>query len=233
VLSSQLEDMLFRIRFAALEPVTNSLLHNSLILYSEPIKTVSKPDQINKKKTGQKRKNPTEKIYEMMGEMGSDIKQLLQLVSSNSDSASLPKKVLGKRKREELIIEDEKPAKKMKEETVEDKLTNAVTSLQKLNSSERISSVRNFVRSVAPQALGQLSDLVQLLQVEIQAAHLPNNAMIVSEDTRVTPQRPAGSEIVFHDQSANGFPFSLSEFGIENTEQLDALFYDCLNTEAK
>ena len=55
---------------------------------------------------------------------------------------------------------------------------------------------------MAPQALGQLSDLVQLLQVEIQAAHLPNNAMIISEDTRVTPQRPAGSEIVFHDQAA-------------------------------
>jgi len=225
--------MLFRIRFAALEPVTNSLLHNSLVLYSEPIKTVSKPDQIFKKKTGQKRKNPTEKIYEMMSEMGGDIKQLLQLVSSNSDNASLPKKVLGKRKREELIIEDEKPAKKIKEESTEDKLAGTFNSLQKLNNGERISSVRNFVRSVAPQSLGQILDLVQLLQVEIQAAHLPNNTMVVSEDTQVTPQRLTGAEVAFHDQAAANFPLSFSEYGIETNEQLDAFLHDCFSTDAK
>jgi len=52
VLSSQLEDMFFRIRFTAYDSVTRSS-SPTLVVYSEPIKVISKPDQIVKKK-----KNP-------------------------------------------------------------------------------------------------------------------------------------------------------------------------------
>lgn len=50
VLSSQLEDMFFRIRFTALHPVTKQPVP-SLTVVSEPIKVVSKPDQVRKKKS--------------------------------------------------------------------------------------------------------------------------------------------------------------------------------------
>ncbi len=50
VLSSQLEDMFFRIKLIALDPTTKQRIE-SIITISDPIKVVSKPDSIRKKKT--------------------------------------------------------------------------------------------------------------------------------------------------------------------------------------
>jgi len=49
VLSSQLEDSLFRIKVIALHPLTKQKL-NGLVVYTEPIKCVSKPSQVLKPK---------------------------------------------------------------------------------------------------------------------------------------------------------------------------------------
>ena len=46
---SQLEDMLFRIRVSVLDPVTKVPVSDALCAVSDPIKVVSKPEQIKKK----------------------------------------------------------------------------------------------------------------------------------------------------------------------------------------
>jgi len=49
VLTSQLEDMLFRVRLCAIHPITKARIEQ-LCVVSEPIKVVSKPEQVKKKK---------------------------------------------------------------------------------------------------------------------------------------------------------------------------------------
>lgn len=54
VLSSQLEDMFFKIKFIALDPITQREISPMLTVVSEAIKVISKPEQIKKKKTSKK-----------------------------------------------------------------------------------------------------------------------------------------------------------------------------------
>eukprot|EP01101_Sappina_pedata_P012473 TRINITY_DN8596_c0_g1_i1.p1 TRINITY_DN8596_c0_g1~~TRINITY_DN8596_c0_g1_i1.p1 ORF type:complete len:402 (+),score=116.41 TRINITY_DN8596_c0_g1_i1:76-1206(+) len=58
VLTSQLEDMHFRLKIIALDPITKCQVTPPLVAISEPIKVISKPEQIRKAvpATGQKRK---------------------------------------------------------------------------------------------------------------------------------------------------------------------------------
>jgi len=55
VLTSQLEDMFFRIKFRAIDAMTKIPFPN-LETLSEPIKVISKPDQLKKKSTKSKKK---------------------------------------------------------------------------------------------------------------------------------------------------------------------------------
>jgi len=59
VLTSQLEDMLFRVKLYCIDPVTGKSLRG-IYIFSEPIKVVSKPEQIKKKKVS-KEKIPKDK----------------------------------------------------------------------------------------------------------------------------------------------------------------------------
>ncbi len=64
VLTSQLEDMFFRVRIAALDPITKSILPQYSIL-SHPIRVISKPDQLLKK-TKKRKRAPTENLIDML-----------------------------------------------------------------------------------------------------------------------------------------------------------------------
>jgi len=55
VLTSQHENSFFRVKIAVLNPATNELYHPSLVAYSEPVKVISKPEQIKKKLPSKKR----------------------------------------------------------------------------------------------------------------------------------------------------------------------------------
>jgi len=55
VLTSQHEDMFFRAKIVALDPKTGREFNPSVFCYSEPIKVISKPEQIKKKKPNKKR----------------------------------------------------------------------------------------------------------------------------------------------------------------------------------
>eukprot|EP01103_Thecamoeba_quadrilineata_P004172 TRINITY_DN138_c0_g1_i1.p1 TRINITY_DN138_c0_g1~~TRINITY_DN138_c0_g1_i1.p1 ORF type:complete len:325 (-),score=71.47 TRINITY_DN138_c0_g1_i1:114-1088(-) len=56
VLTSQLEDMFFRLRFLGLDPITKRAIGPQLTAISEPIKVISKPEQLRKNLPTQKRK---------------------------------------------------------------------------------------------------------------------------------------------------------------------------------
>jgi hypothetical protein len=56
VLTSQLEDMFFRLRFLGLDPITKRTIGPQLTAISEPIKVISKPEQLRKNLPTQKRK---------------------------------------------------------------------------------------------------------------------------------------------------------------------------------
>jgi hypothetical protein len=55
VLTSQHEDMFFRAKIVALDPLTGREFTPSIIAYSEPIKVISKPEQLKKRKPTKKR----------------------------------------------------------------------------------------------------------------------------------------------------------------------------------
>jgi len=57
VLTSQLEDMLFRVKLVAVDSITKQVIQ-SLFVLSESIKVVSKPEQVKKKKAATKTKKP-------------------------------------------------------------------------------------------------------------------------------------------------------------------------------
>jgi len=56
VLTSQLEDMFFRLRFLGLDPLSKRVIGPQLVTISEPIKVISKPEQLRKNLPTQKRK---------------------------------------------------------------------------------------------------------------------------------------------------------------------------------
>lgn len=56
VLTSQLEDMFFRLRFLGLDPLSKRVIGPQLTTISEPIKVISKPEQLRKSLPTQKRK---------------------------------------------------------------------------------------------------------------------------------------------------------------------------------
>jgi len=56
VLTSQLEDMFFRLRFIALDPISKREISPQLQVTSAPIKVISKPEQLRKNIPSQKRK---------------------------------------------------------------------------------------------------------------------------------------------------------------------------------
>jgi hypothetical protein len=56
VLTSQLEDMFFRLRFLGLDPISKRVIGPQLTAISEPIKVISKPEQLRKNVPTQKRK---------------------------------------------------------------------------------------------------------------------------------------------------------------------------------
>jgi len=55
VLSSQHEDMFFRVKFVALDPITKQEVAPSLVVLSAPIKVISKPEQLKKRRPSKKR----------------------------------------------------------------------------------------------------------------------------------------------------------------------------------
>jgi len=55
VLSSQHEDMFFRVKFVALDPITKQEVGSSLVAISAPIKVISKPEQLKKRRPSKKR----------------------------------------------------------------------------------------------------------------------------------------------------------------------------------
>ncbi|KAL6042762.1 Hydrocephalus-inducing protein [Balamuthia mandrillaris] len=55
VLSSQHEDMFFRVKFIALDPLTKQQIAPSFVAFSAPIKVISKPEQLKKRKPSKKK----------------------------------------------------------------------------------------------------------------------------------------------------------------------------------
>jgi len=55
VLSSQHEDMFFRVKFIALDPIGKQEVAASLMVLSAPIKVISKPEQLKKRRPSKKR----------------------------------------------------------------------------------------------------------------------------------------------------------------------------------
>lgn len=65
VLTSQLEDMFFRVRMALLDPRNNQEISPALTVLSDPIRVVSKPDQV-KKKIKKRKRAPTDNLMDTL-----------------------------------------------------------------------------------------------------------------------------------------------------------------------
>jgi len=95
VLTSQLEDMLFRVRLSAIHPITKKRIEQ-LTVYSEPVKVVSKPEQVKRKKAPvvvakkvsqpAPKKEPNEVLSEALAKIEMTCSQQKILLSQISDT---------------------------------------------------------------------------------------------------------------------------------------------------
>eukprot|EP01103_Thecamoeba_quadrilineata_P004173 TRINITY_DN138_c0_g2_i1.p1 TRINITY_DN138_c0_g2~~TRINITY_DN138_c0_g2_i1.p1 ORF type:complete len:322 (-),score=62.67 TRINITY_DN138_c0_g2_i1:34-999(-) len=103
VLTSQLEDMFFRLRFVGLDPITKRPIGPQLTAISEPIKVISKPEQLRKTLPTQKRKvnDALVHVLDRIENSQSHQKDLLDHLQSQIDSLK-------------SMLQEELPHKKMR-----------------------------------------------------------------------------------------------------------------------
>lgn len=94
VLTSQLEDMFFRVRIALIDPRTMQELSPLFIVLSHPIRVVSKPDQV-KKKIKKRKRAPTDNLMDTLTRIEVQQKEQQRLlkklcVSPTSDAGIFP-----------------------------------------------------------------------------------------------------------------------------------------------
>jgi len=118
VLTSQLEDMLFRVRLSAIHPITKKRIEQ-LTVYSEPVKVVSKPEQVKRKKApvvvAKKvsplpvaKKEPNEVLSEALAKIEMTCSQQKLLLSQISDTVHQHTNLLQNFHLEEVPTTDKK-----------------------------------------------------------------------------------------------------------------------------
>eukprot|EP00026_Physarum_polycephalum_P007920 Phypoly_transcript_07991.p1 GENE.Phypoly_transcript_07991~~Phypoly_transcript_07991.p1 ORF type:complete len:371 (+),score=73.85 Phypoly_transcript_07991:117-1229(+) len=79
VLTSQLEDMFFRVRMAVIDPRTQQEVSPQYIVFSHPIRVVSKPDQV-KKKIKKRKRAPTDNLMDTLTRIEAQQKEQQRLL---------------------------------------------------------------------------------------------------------------------------------------------------------
>jgi len=155
VLTSQLEDMFFRIRFRALDLLTKSV-YPHLVAYSGPIKVISKPDQITKAApTKCKKRNLSEMVLD----------SLQRIEDQQVEQAHLLQRI-----QSQQLLQEYRPQSQeqqhLKTEDFETAFSLFLTTFHSLPPEERPSKIRKLVRLIPEEELNQLNELLDMFMSE-------------------------------------------------------------------
>jgi len=185
-LTSQHEDSFFKAKIVALDPRTGKEFNPSLFCYSEPIKVISKPEQLKKRKTAKKRTltdmlvETINRIERTQADQSRMITQLLearyqQPVPAHhmpAPPSPMASPTMGRTR--DLLWSDVNSAHKLHEENIhasssvdfEAVFANFITTFQNLPPEEKPSKVRRLMRAASTQDAERLAELIDLFTAE-------------------------------------------------------------------
>jgi len=170
VLTSQHEDMLFKIKIVGYHPNTRIPIPG-LTLFSSPVKVISKPEQLKKKAPGKKR-TLTEMLMETVVRIEKkqeEQQKLLEKLMTEPQPAATRAKVAQEDLSSLLDLEvpEVVPSKEeAKPLSLEQVFSNMISAYNSLKHEERAEGIRRLVRTSAPQDRERLSELLDLFWEE-------------------------------------------------------------------
>ena len=189
VLSSQLEDMCFKLRFIlspykntskgnqSKELVVDSGKKNNIIITTPPIRTVSKPDQakLKSRPTGTRNNNKrsrTEALYESLEKVQSEQKQQLKILKNLIDK---------KAKAVNKCTSSIQPVKEVEKNTsvdFEQAFTRLLDAFSKVEEEERPRKIQKLTNITSPSSLISLLEFVELVRYEERMRSLEDSLFI-------------------------------------------------------
>jgi len=190
VLTSQLEDMFFRIRLTPIDPNTKKPL-DSLSIITEPIKVVSKPEVLKRKK----QKTTPSATSKLVNDLSTDLKdfsedrllnalhkiettfdQQFSALTKLCNTPTSPSEVLNieilnpkTRKSQKRFLEDEKKINSKEESSLtefENTFLKFLNSYTKVSQEERPEKIRRLMRTTTTKDTDGLSEMLTLFQSE-------------------------------------------------------------------
>lgn len=211
VLSSQHEDLMFRVRLQGFHPITHEEIAG-LTLLSPPVKVISKPEQLKKRQPSRKR-TMTDMLVETVSRIEKkqeDQQQLIErILLQQTDHVGVAEK---RQKTAELALWEIVPTantassegKKEDAPAFEEAFCNLIRAYNKMESEEKPETIRKLIRNSSSRDTERLSELLDLfwtegLQKEPAFGDRPNNerpGMIGSkEDGCNCPECPHKQEL--------------------------------------
>jgi len=171
VLTSQLEDMFFRIKFLLVDPSTKKAIENAFVI-TEPIKVVSKPEQVKKKpvskvkaegQTKKTRKPSNDTLVETLSRIENTCQEQRELLSKlYQQQTSSEDPVNPKRK---LTVESVKKEEN-KPHDFETAFLKFVEAYNKLEQDEKPEKIRRMMRSTNSATTEKITEMLDLFAAE-------------------------------------------------------------------
>eukprot|EP01103_Thecamoeba_quadrilineata_P008636 TRINITY_DN18374_c0_g1_i1.p1 TRINITY_DN18374_c0_g1~~TRINITY_DN18374_c0_g1_i1.p1 ORF type:complete len:333 (-),score=62.92 TRINITY_DN18374_c0_g1_i1:162-1160(-) len=176
VLTSQLEDMFFRIKFMAYDAITKMLVP-SLVTITEPIKVISKPDQLKKKTPKSKKRTVSDLFVDTLSRIESqqiEQQKLLEKLSSKTEKLPHPNDIAISN--QTLQIYNSKTTSQNHQNTpnnqnqhqddFEKEFANLMTSYAHICEEDRASKIRKVIFHLTRPDSEQLKEILDLLWTE-------------------------------------------------------------------
>jgi len=168
VLTSQHEDMLFKVRIVGSNPITREEIPGMSII-SQPIKVISKPEQLKKKQSNKKR-NVTDLMADTINRIEKKQEEQKKLIEKLIEQQN--EKVEKKQKRDNLSPnpsfgwEELEVMKEKSEIDFEESFSNLVKSYNAMKPSEKPEIIRKLIRNSSARDTERLSELLDLFWTE-------------------------------------------------------------------
>ena len=202
VLSRHHENLLFRVKILALNPITGKEFHRLMTVITNPIKVISKPEKkkpatsvatpkivnnnINRpsnppsaqpKLTPQKRANPTDTNSVIKAITNSQIEQQ-KILDNLLSQISVPSVDLDPTINDQNNVNNSSDTSSA--DLFEEELTNFLQLYSKLPAEERPTKIRKLIRNSSHKSLEQIQNLVKYISNE--AFHIPTSAPLTSTE---------------------------------------------------
>jgi len=174
VLTSQLEDMFFRIKFLLVDPSTKKAIENAFVI-TEPIKVVSKPEQVKKKavskvkaegQTKKAKKPSNDTLVETLSRIENTCQEQRELLSKlYQQQSSSEDAVITNSKRKLSDVESVKK-EEHKPHDFETAFLKFVEAYNKLGQDEKPEKIRRVMRSTNSATTEKITEMLDLFAAE-------------------------------------------------------------------